>query len=283
MEPEKTWSDTFAETFLTQARTAVEYLPSLFAAILVLIAGWIVARLLRGALRKLALVANGYLERNFTSGPLAGARVSSLVATLLGEAVFWVIVLISVTVATRVAGFSTITVWLDRITTHLPNLVAGIAIVIIGYFLSVYAREELASRMQVARFKRSMDWARLFQLLVFSVALIVGLDQVGLEVTLIAALIVVCVATVLIGMLVAFAIGARTYVSNVIGVHAARGQLTAGMRIRINGVEGEILELTPTQVALNTDDGKVLVPGKFVDEQVTTILAREVLQGESDA
>ncbi len=282
MASRNTATGSFLDAVWDQTKAGVDYLPSLVAALLLLAVGWVVARLARGAVQRLAQASNNFLARAFPRGMLAGARISSVAATLLGEVVFWVIVLITITMASRVAGLSAISQWLERITTHLPSLIAGVAIVVVGYFLSVYVREQVAPQAAVGRSRQRALVGRVAQGFVIATALIVGLDQIGIDVALLVALAVVCVAALLSGLAAAFALGARAHVSNLIGVRAARRDLSAGLRIRIGEIEGEILEITPTQIALSTHEGKTLVPGRFVDEHLITIMGPATDQDVED-
>jgi small-conductance mechanosensitive channel len=110
------------------------------------------------------------------------------------------------------------------------------------------------------------------QYVVVATATIVALDQVGIDVALLIALAVALTAAVLIALAVAFALGARSHVSNLVGIRAARDQLATGMRIQIGDVEGEIVEISASQVALETPRGKVLVPGRMLDEAIVCLL-----------
>lgn len=282
MESDKSWWSAYLDALWDQIRAGADYVPGLLGAILVLVLGWVVARFARHAIKRVARASNNLLERSFPSGMLAEARVSQLAAVLVGEIVFWVILLISVTIAAGIAGLSTISEWLDRITAHLPNLVAGIAIVVVGYFLSVYVREQVAPGAGSGGSAQNRLLARIAQGLVVSTALIVGLDQIGIDVALLVALSVVSVAALLTGLAVAFALGARSHVSNLVGVRSARQHLSPGVRIRVDDIEGEILEITPTQIALTTNQGKVLLPGRIADEKTITIVAVDVAEDAKD-
>jgi len=273
MEATTSWFDSVLDAVWKQMVAGIDFLPNLLAAMIILAIGWAIARLARATMQRLALASNRLLDRAFPRGALASARISSATATLIGEFVFWVIVLIAVTIASGIAGLSAVSEWLDRITAYLPNLIAGVTIVVIGYFLSVFVREQVAPQATAAASRQSLLLGRIAQGFVISTALIVGLDQVGIDVALLVALAVVCVAAALTGLAVAFALGARSHVSNLIGVRAASRHMSAGVRIRIQDIEGEILEITPTQIALNTDQGKTLVPGKFIDDHVVTIVS----------
>ena len=71
-----------------------------------------------------------------------------------------------------------------------------------------------------------------------------ALDQLGIDVTLLIGLTVIGAAAVAITLGVSIALGARGYMSNLMGIRAARGRLSNGLTIRVNGVAGEILEVT---------------------------------------
>jgi len=47
-----------------------------------------------------------------------------------------------------------------------------------------------------------------------------------------------------------------------------------GQRIRVAGHEGRILELTPHSVVLETEDGRVSVPGRVFSEEAVVLVAR---------
>ncbi len=276
MESDNSPSGSYLDAVWDRIQAGADYFPSLLGAILLLLLGWIVARLARHWIKRLAGASNSFLERSFPSGILAQARISDLAGAVLGEIVFWIVLLISVTIAAGIAGLSAIAEWLDRITAHLPNLVAGITIIVIGYFLSVYVREQVAPREGSGARTQNRLIGRLVQGLVVSTALIVGLDQVGIDVALLVALFVVTVGAMLGGLAAAFALGARSHVSNLVGARSARRHLGAGVRVRIDDIEGEVLEITSTQVALTTEHGKVLLPGRFLDEKTVTIIAADI-------
>jgi hypothetical protein len=279
MENENSWLGSYVDALQDLIRAGADYLPNLLGAVLFLVLGFVVARLARHAIKRIAKAANRFLERSFPIGILAEARVSDMAAVLLGEIVFWVILLVTVTIAAGIAGLSAIAEWLDRITAQLPNLLAGITIVVVGYFLSVYVREQIAPKGGSGGTRQNRLLERFAQGLILSTALIVGLDQVGIDVALLVALSVVSVAALLIGLAVAFALGARSHVSNLVGVRSARRHLSAGVRVRIDDIEGEVLEVTSTQITLTTDQGKVLLPGRFLDEKIITIIAADIVEG----
>ena len=266
------------DEMVNQLNVIVSYLPSVLTIVLILTLGWIVARLARRLVRKLGMASNQWLIRMFPGGILSGARMSSLVVSLISEILFWAIIFISVTIAARFAELGSVSQWLERITAQLPNLIAGIGIVIVGYFLSVLAREQVPGQTGTERSSANLFVGRIVQAAVLSCALIVGLDQIGIEVTLLIGLAIVAVAGILTAVAVSFALSARTHISNLIGARNAHAHLCVGMTVQVGEYHGEIVELTPTLIALDTNEGRVLLPGKLIDESV--ILVKNLNSGE---
>jgi len=84
---------------------------------------------------------------------------------------------------------------------------------------------------------------------------------------------------VLAGFSLAFGLGARQVVANLIASHALQRQFAVGQRARIGGIEGEILEFTPTSVILATGEGRVTVPAGRFDEEPSVMLSPDTGHG----
>jgi hypothetical protein len=72
----------------------------------------------------------------------------------------------------------------------------------------------------------------------------------------------------------AFGLGARTHVSNIIAANQLRQRYQDGDIIRIGDIEGRILAITVSRVTIETESGNVDVPAKLFDEQVTVIIEK---------
>jgi hypothetical protein len=259
---------------------AVELLPALAAAVFILIVGWIFALLMRGATRRLANNANRLLDRAFQRGALSNLRVSPGAAAMLGEVVFWIILFLAVAIAARVAGFAAVSGWLSDIATHLPNLIVGAAIIVIGYVVSVMVGEQVAAAARAANASQSALMGRLAQGAVFVTTLITGLAQIGVDVTFLIALFSVAIGAVCIGFSIAFGLGAREHVSDLIGARAARRELRAGQTVQIGDMLGEVVEITSTHIALDTARGKALVPARIAAALGVLIVAQQAAEEE---
>jgi small-conductance mechanosensitive channel len=107
---------------------------------------------------------------------------------------------------------------------------------------------------------------------VFLLAGVVALDQVGVDSTLLILVFSIVIGVVLGGLALAFALGARTAVSNIIASHYLSRAYRLGQHIRIGNNQGRIEEIGPTYVILETAEGRVLVPAKEFTETTSILL-----------
>jgi hypothetical protein len=248
---------------------ALEHAPAVAAAIALLAIGWVMGRVLRALATRGMKLVEGLVERATGRPARAGASRS---AAMFGALVFWVVLLFFITAATQVLGLGTFTAWLSRLLDYLPTLAAGLLIIAAGFVLARFVGDLVHAAAEALAAPQRAMLARLAQGATLLVALLVGADQIGLRVTWIAILVVVIVAAVLGGVILTVSLGARGYVSSLIGAHYLRQALRVGEFVRVAGHSGRVLEVSATSLVLETEEGRVILPGRvFHDEPIVLI------------
>ena len=64
-------------------------------------------------------------------------------------------------------------------------------------------------------------------------------------------------------------------VRNVMASHYVRKAYRPGQRVRILGIEGEVVELTPVEVILVTGDGEARIPARQFLDNIALIIDSE--------
>ena len=273
MNPLRSLGDALATVGSALLERFVAFVPSVLGAVLLLLVGWILARLLRVLAARAALLLDTLLVR--VGGPAGAERLRMGRASgVLGAVVFWVVLLFFATAATQVLGLQTFTDWLARLIDYLPTLAAGVLIVVAGYVLSRFVGDLVratATRLDTAQ--RSV-LARLTQVAILVGAVLVGADQIGIRVTFLAIFAAAAAAAVVGGLAIAVGLGARDHIANLIGAHHLRQAFAVGQTIRVAGHQGRVLEVTAAALILETDEGRVSLPGRVYSEQPIAVITR---------
>ncbi len=272
MNQSTSWSDAMGAAFTRVAESLVQYLPSLLGAVVLLLVGWLVARLLRAiAVRGIGLL-DLLLHRLVRGRAREAPELPAHSVEVVGTVLFWLVILFFVAAATEVLGLDVFSSWLRQLVVYLPTLLAGGLIILAGFLLAGLARDLVLAALAGTPQPQRVLFARLAQGSILITAVVVGADQIGIRVTFLVIMAAVALSAVVGGVAIAFSLGARSYISNLIGVHYLRQSYGIGQTLRLGGFEGKILEFTPVAVVLEVADGRVTLPGKLFNEEPSVLM-----------
>lgn len=195
------------------------------------------------------------------------------VDVLLGRGAFWIVVLLSLMSATQVLGLPVVTTWLGGIAAYLPRLLMGLLIVFTGVVAGALARSTLARALPVTALMDPERLGGVVQLLVVGVSLLVAVQQLGIDLGLLTTAVTIAFVGFFAATALAFGFGGRTTVANILAGHYVRELYEVGNTVRIQGLEGRIVRMTPTAVIVSTLDGETAVPTQLFVESVSTRVA----------
>ena len=261
-----------AKAFSQLGAQLAEYAPKLLGALLLLLVGWLIARLLRGLAVRVMHVLELVLHRLWR-GPAGKASVlPSASVEIVGTILFWVVIVFFAAAATNVLGLDAFSSWLKDLMAYLPTLVAGLLIILAGVLLSGFGRDLTVAALSTLPESQRLQVGRLVQGAILVTAIVMGADQIGIQITFLVVLAAVTTSAVIGGVALAVSLGARSYVANLIGAHYLRHAFEPGQRVRIGATEGTILELTAVSLVLETDQGRATIPAKIYNEETIVLL-----------
>ncbi len=269
--------DALHNAYLVVMEGIKHYLPSVMGAVALLIAGWIVACVLRALTLRLGRLLDQLINHFFQRRGMDRPRIAPFSADLLGNLVYWLVILFFVIAATQVMGFTVFMGWLDRLVNYLPSLLAGSLIILAGVLLGKLSKDLILATSSIPR--QRLLLARVAQVTILVTALVIGADQIGIKITFLVIMATVLVGTVLGGVALALSLGSRDYVANLIGAHFLRQHYQTGQRVRFGEVEGSVLEITLIHIVLETSQGRVSIPAKLFNQQSSVL----VIEAEDDA
>lgn len=184
------------------------------------------------------------------------ASISPRTERAVGRFVYYSVVGLFILLATRSLGAQLVGQWLDSLIVFIPRLLLGGAIIFAGYLLGTVARSLVANLVAPGA---SQLLPQLAQWLVITAAVITGLGQMAVDISFLATLVIVLVGAVLGSLSLAFALGSRDLVANMLS-RRELDRYKIGDRLSIESVEGSIVEITRTGVVLDSDYGLTYIP-----------------------
>jgi hypothetical protein len=229
-------------------------------ALAILIVGLLIARLASVAVGS----AMGALDRR-------AARLATTETTVLSPKVirvtraffFWLILVLAVSLSLRALGIGGLSTGLESVIEFAPKVLVAFSIVIVGHLLGLTA-SHLISQLDDNITTTSVG-PRLAHGSIVAVAVVMGLQHINVDISFVTRLLLILVGAVSAGLMLAFALGARMHVANLLARHEL-SRLTIGERVRVDGIEGNIVEIYNTGLDIATDEGIVSVPAARLAE-----------------
>ena len=235
--------------------------PELFA-LGVIVIGVIAARL--------ASVATGFALGQLDKQTARVATTDDSVLTpglirIVRGIVFWIILTLSLVVALQVLGSGGFQEMIDSGVGFIPKILGALLIVVIGHLLGLVASTLLSNFRDGALAESPLP--RLLHVVIIAVAVVIGLQQIRVDISFITRLLLIIFAVTGAGLALAFALGARQHVANLLSA-SELDSLAIGQRIRIDDIEGTVIEVGQTGVSLTTGDGFANVPASRFAESI---------------
>ena len=258
------------ESFDELIQTVSNYLPNLVSALTLLVIGLVLAWVTKWVLIRLGDGLDRIVHTiGIKSVPVLRDWPFGII---FGWLAFWLIILFFVTAAVDSLGLPGLADWLEKLINNLPLYLVAASCVVGGVILGNYVRHRIQSTARSSGMRQAEMLGSTLKVIIIIFSVITGLDQLGLDVSLFELILVIIIAAVVLSIALAFGLGAGPSLSNVISGRYVRKTYAVGQRININNFEGEILELLPTGVVLDTDTGRTFVPARMFDENASVLL-----------
>jgi hypothetical protein len=179
--------------------SVINFLPSLAAAIVLLIIGWAVG-ILVGKLTKevmTRLKVDKYLAKN--KKPLFS------LTDILSVIFRWSIYLVFIQAAVEALGVAVLVTFLSNILGFIPKLIRAILLVVVGYGVAEYVREQI----EASKLSYSDIISKLLFFLIVYIAIAMALPLMGIETFIVNAVLLVIVGSVGLGLAIAIGWGLR--------------------------------------------------------------------------
>jgi len=272
-------SSSFLDTLITGLSSAgiriINYIPRLLTAVIVLIIGWLTARLLKAIIVRLMKRLDNLWRKHIVRKELAEVQNRYPPAKVIGEISFWLIILFFVSLAAEMLGLTAFVSWISQVVTFFPLLVAGLVIIVAGIILSSLVRDLVVSAAATAGTIQAELLGRVTQVIILITAIVIGVDQVGIDITFLSIITAILLSTTLGAVAIAFGIGAKKHVENIISSHNVRRRYRSGDTVKIRDIEGKIVLIGSTRIVIDTADGQVSVPAVMFDSETAALIERE--------
>ena len=189
------------------------FMPRLLMAALVLLGGWLVAKIAHVAVTRIlrAVNFNVLTERAGLDGFLKQGGVSKDTTGIVGLLVYWLVILAALLIAFNGLGLTTITELLGRIVWFVPNVFVAILVLAFGAYFARFVGDAVAAYCLNIKLQDAAFLGKLAQYAIMVFVVLIALDQIQIGGDIVRQSFLIILAGIVFAFAQAFGLGGKDW------------------------------------------------------------------------
>ena len=204
-----------ARAFLLEA---LALLPKAMVALLVVLAGWVLAKLVRFAVARALRAMNFHVvtERAGLDGFLRDGGVQSGTTGIMAQLFYWLVLLASLVAAFNYLGLIYLTDLLGRVVLFVPRIMIAFLILAFGAYFARFIGNAVAAYGRHIHIQDAGLLGRLAQYAILTFVVLIALDQMNIGGDIVRQSFLIVLAGIVFALALAFGLGGREWAAELL-------------------------------------------------------------------
>ena len=224
------WSDAMFTSLAAAMALLFSAVPKIIGFALIIIAGWFIASLIERGLASIlrSIRFNDLAQRAGLSDFVRKMGMNTDASGMIGLVVKWFVRLIALVVAFDALGLPAVSEVLRQLLLWLPNVVVAMVVLVIGGLAARALGNVVRGAASEAGLSNANFLSKTAAVIVWSFALVVAVNQLGIATELVNTLFMAVVGALALGMGLAFGLGGRETAAEILRKWYAKAQEKSG-------------------------------------------------------
>jgi hypothetical protein len=193
-------------------------IPSVLAAIVLLLVGMVVARGLRAAVEKFLKFVrlDEHTDKIKLNEVLARLGFGRSPGQLVGFLVYWLIILLFLVSAANAVELTVVSELLEQFVLFIPKVIGAVLVLAGGLLLGHLVAEIVRNAAVANRIDGAVALSKAAQFVVIAFAAIMALEQIDIDTTIVTSSVQIILAAIGLGLAIAFGLGGKDKAAEVI-------------------------------------------------------------------
>ncbi|HEY3377899.1 MAG TPA: hypothetical protein VGL77_10450 [Armatimonadota bacterium] len=279
------WFGAFIGALATGMGRIISAIPSLLGAIIILLIGWGVGKVIQALVTKglRAVHFNTVTERAGINSALDRAEIKTSPSTILGIVVYWFVFLIAINAAVSVLGIVALTTLMASVILYLPRIFVALLVLVVGAWAGSFLGRLTTASASTAGISYASILGGVVQGAVLFFTFAIALDTLGLSFPFLTTAFAVILGGMALAGSIAFGLGGREYAADTLAGRELRAVFVPGDRLVADNLDGTIESIQPTITLVQTAHGTVAVQNSDLMHRHATNASRNQGQGGSSS
>jgi flagellar biosynthesis protein FliQ len=195
-----------------------DFLPRLLLAIIILIAGWIVAKAVRFAISRGLRAVNFHVvtERAGIDAFLRDGGIHGDFTDIVAVVFYWIVILAALVMGFNLLGLSYITDLLSQVLLFVPKVLVALLILAFGAYFARFVGNAVAAYCRNIHLQDSDLMGGIARYAILTFVILVALDQVNVGGDIVRQTFLILLAGIVLALALAFGIGGRDWAADLL-------------------------------------------------------------------
>ena len=250
------WRDALVASFNQAFSQIVELAPKVVGMVVVLVIGYIVARVLDRIAVAISesLKLDTAAERSGLSQSMRHVGITHSVATIVGKIMFWLTMCVFISASFNILGLTAVTTAMNKVIVHIPNLLVATVVIVVGMLAATFVRGLVATSADRVGISYAEQLANACYYILGLMTFLAAFDQIGFQFGLIKEMVLIAFGALAVGFGLALGLGGREVMAGILAGYYTRQRLQAGDRVWVGHLEGTVREVGPVATTIETHE-----------------------------
>lgn len=196
----------------------VSFVPKLLAVMVILFFGWLIAKLVRSAVKRILDLTHfdQFAQKSGLEAFMNSGNVRLTLSGIISQVVYWLVIILFVITGANALELSAVAELLQQLATYLPHIIVAILVVVFGTLLARFVNRLVFAWLHGIKFEHALAVSTSAEYGIQLLAIFVALEQLGIGMQLIYSLFVIVFGAVFLALAIAFGLGGKDWAAKVI-------------------------------------------------------------------
>jgi small-conductance mechanosensitive channel len=236
--------------------------PRILGAIIIFFVGYVAAKFIAYIIKKIlrSIGVDKLVEKLNEIEFLEKSNIKVIPSIVFSKVVYYTLLLIFTILASEYLAIEAITGLVRNILTYIPNLIAGLLVLIIGLLIAQFIQNILATTLKSLGVPSAKFIGVFIFYFIFLMAIITALAQVGIDTDFISNNLSIIIAGCVFAFALGYGLASKDMMANFLASFYSKEKIKIGDILSVSNVKGEVVKIDNASITLLTKDSSIIIP-----------------------
>ncbi|WP_291785529.1 hypothetical protein [Cecembia sp.] len=265
------WAEVTLNAFLKMGEQLSSNLLSVLGAVIILVLGWLITRLITFVLGKVLEKSkiDGLSKKLNESKSFGNSKIEFDLSKVILAFVKWIMYLVFLTVAADILNWTVISNEITNLLAYLPRLFSALALLIIGLYIANFIKKAIKGFLEAIAFSGAGLVSSIIFFIIAVIFILTALNQAGIDISVITGNLIIIVGGVVLTLVISIGVGSIELVQKSLYTYYVRRNYSTGDHVTFKNKKGTILSIGNLTVVIASEEGELHIPIKDFANEVT--------------